>query len=126
MGALNEANGVGHAGPNGVSPKAAPNGDSTMGARRDDAAAKATMSSSSRAKPRPPPWLKWFMAHQLELSLSFLLFVLAGNVLFPPRYVLSTHYTPDPSWHLEGIFSRFLFLSFRKPGNDQLYYKGRE
>ncbi|KAK4333005.1 TLC domain-domain containing protein [Rhodotorula toruloides] len=48
-----------------------------------------------------------------------------GNLLNPPEYHLSTDLTPSPSWHLRSPFSRFLFLSFRKP-DTQLYYKGRD
>lgn len=63
---------------------------------------------------------------RIEISLSIILVILSGNVLFsPPTYILSTHYTPSPSYHLQNIFSRFLFISFRQPGT-QLYYKGRE
>lgn len=60
-----------------------------------------------------------------ELSATVLAVILAGNLLNPPEYHLSTDLTPSPSWHLRSPFSRFLFLSFRKP-DTQLYYKGRE
>lgn len=66
------------------------------------------------------------MTRQLEISLSLLLLILAGNVIFPTIYYLGTSYTPDPSYHLTYVFSRFLFLSFRKPGDESLYYKGRD
>lgn len=60
-----------------------------------------------------------------EISLAILVLILAGNAFVSPDYRLETHYTPDPSFHLHHIFSRFLFLSFQNPGTD-LYFKGRE
>ena len=61
----------------------------------------------------------------VEISLVFILIVLAANAFFPPVYELSTRYTPAPSYHLKHIHSRFLFLSF-KLENESRHYKGRE
>ncbi|KAM0756321.1 longevity assurance proteins LAG1/LAC1 [Meredithblackwellia eburnea MCA 4105] len=83
------------------------------------------------APPTKPPTeeesglLAWCMARQLQLSLGVVVFVLAGNVVIPPSYYLGTDKTPDPSWHIRGLFSRALHLSFQKPGTP-LYYKGRD
>ncbi|ORY78383.1 TLC domain-domain-containing protein [Leucosporidium creatinivorum] len=70
--------------------------------------------------------LAWCMARQLEISLGFILLILLGNALSTPaRLHLSTHYTPDASYHFSNRFHKFLFVSFRKPGTS-LYYKGRD
>lgn len=67
----------------------------------------------------------WCMAHQLEISLAVLVSILAGNALVRPQHILSTAKTPDPSEHLRSVFSRFIYLSFKKPGTNT-YYKGRD
>ncbi|GAA6003147.1 hypothetical protein JCM10207_001771 [Rhodosporidiobolus poonsookiae] len=69
-------------------------------------------------KPRPSGPVAWFCSHQLGESLLLLLTP-------PPEYLESTALTPSPSFHLRNPFSRFLLLSFRKPGTS-LYYKGRD
>ncbi|GAA5967986.1 hypothetical protein JCM11641_003689 [Rhodosporidiobolus odoratus] len=74
---------------------------------------------------RDKGWFAWCMERQLELSLAALLVVAGGSALNSPVYHLSTRLTPSPSYHLQSRFSRFLFLSFRKPGTD-LYFKGRD
>jgi len=73
-----------------------------------------------------PGWLKAVAHHQLEISLGLLIAILVPNALVPPEYVLSTRCTPEPSYHLKHIHSKFLFLSFRHPGKELLFYKGRE
>ncbi|GAA6058164.1 hypothetical protein JCM3770_007036 [Rhodotorula araucariae] len=65
------------------------------------------------------------LEHQLEISLVFVVATLAGNALTPVAPHLSTHLTPNPSFHLRSVPARFFHLSFRKPGTD-LYYKGRD
>ncbi|KAI5479282.1 longevity-assurance protein [Pseudohyphozyma bogoriensis] len=82
--------------------------------------------AAKRAKGRAARALGWAMDRQLEISLPFLLVILAGCALDPPEYSLATTYTPDPSFHLKNVFHRFIFLSFRKPGDENLYYKGRD
>ncbi|BGP13686.1 hypothetical protein JCM10213_002254 [Rhodosporidiobolus nylandii] len=89
------------------------------------AAPRSTRSAQPKHGAKERGLFAWCMSRQLELSGAFLLVTLALNAVTPPESHLSTALTPSPSYHLRSRISRFLFLSFRKPGTD-LYFKGRD
>lgn len=105
---------------NGVSKPARPSATPLVGQRqrtRTNSFAK-TISRNSK--------FRWFMRHQLELSLSVVVLILSLNALNRPEYVLSTYRTPAPSYHVKSVINRFIYLSFKVPGTDNHYFKGRE
>lgn len=65
--------------------------------------------------------IRWFAAHQIETSAVPIACILGANSFTgPPRFSLKSLHplhipSLDPTWHLESIPSRFLFLSYVDP-----------